>query len=321
MSPTVTAIVVVVIGVVLLGIIWAIASIMREAPVDVSAGAAPVPEAEDRLRPVLVDFHVHGDTAEVYYGVPLPSGEVDDHLQDILRHDAAMVLHDKRAHGLPIDQVVRAVVYGRRGDQFVRVGEIELEEPGVIPDVVAPELVPHAAAGGFDPIANLDVQEFEVVPGLAPQSPDEGLPSFREDLTLVRSVEAMLRAAGVDPETMSLSEFALTLLQVGGYQLTLEHLGSGIGGGSPAEMYRGSRGGAMTLVEIVPQAAGEYPELSESAINAFVVEVAERAPQRGLLITDKMGPYIIYEKEKADPRCRFITRERLQAFADSFALR
>jgi hypothetical protein len=37
-------------------------------------------------------------------------------------------------------------------------------------------------------------------------------------------------------------------------------------------------------------------------------------------VTDKFGPYVMYEKERRDPRCRFITRERLQVFVDSFAL-
>jgi hypothetical protein len=38
------------------------------------------------------------------------------------------------------------------------------------------------------------------------------------------------------------------------------------------------------------------------------------------LITDKYGPYMIYDKERRNPKLRFITRERLQPFVDSFAL-
>jgi hypothetical protein len=321
LNPTVTAIVVVVVGVVLLGIIWALGSIMREAPSDVSAKSGSIPPSEDQLRPVLVDFHVHGDTAEVYYGVPLPDAEIDEHLRDVLLHDASMVLHQKRSHGLPIDQVVRAVVFGSRGGSPVEVGEVELEEPGTIPEIVAPELIPHAAAGGFDPLAHMEELELEVVPGLATRAPDAGLPPFRDDLTLIKSVESKLRAAGVDPDVMTLPEFALTLLRIGGYELVLERRGSSMPDGSSAEMYRARRAGSDVLVVIVPQLPGEHPELAERDVNAFVIEVAQRAPDRALLITDKCGPYIIHEKEKADPRCRFVTRERLQSFADSFALR
>ncbi len=317
-------VVAVVLVVVILALIWALASAMRSTPKDVSrsvGAVGPVGPAPDQLRPVLVDFHVHGDTAEVYYGVPLPSGGIDDHLRDVLFHDASLVLHEKRSHGLPIGQVVRAVGYGRRGEDPVEVGVIDLEEPGVIPEIAAPELVPHAFSAGFDPLAHIGEQEFEVVPSLASRTPDEGLPPFYEDLVLARSVESKLRAAGVDPEHMTLSEFALTLLAAGGYQLVLERLGSSMPDGSSASMYRAQGGGTDALVVIVPQSPGEHPELSERVINAFIVEVAQRSPQRALLITDKTGPYIIYDKERADPRCRFITRERLQAFADSFALR
>ena len=321
MSPTVTAIVVVVIGVVLLGIIWAIVSIMKEAPGDVSVGSGSIPEAEDRLRPVLVSFHVHGDTAEVHFGVPLPEGEIDEHLREVLLHEASVVLHEKRAHGLPIDQIVRAVVFGSRGEGSVEVGEIELEEPGEIPEIAVPELVPHAGTAGYDPLAIIEEHEFEIVPGLENRAPDEGFSSFRDGLTLIKSIEVGLRAAGVDPETMSFREFVVTLMRIGGYELVLDRVGTATEDGSSIEMYRGRRGGSDVLVVIVSQTPGGYPELSERVIDAFVIAVAERNPQRALLLTDKMGPYLIHEKEKADPRCRFITRERLQAFADSFALR
>ncbi len=317
-------VVAVVLVVVILALIWALASAMRSTPKDVSrsvGAVVPAAPAPDQLRPVLVDFHVHGDTAEVYYGVPLPAGEIDEHLRDVLLHDASIVLHEKRSHGLPIAQVVRAVVFGRRGEDPVEVGVIDLEEPGVIPEIAAPDLVPHAFAAGFDPLSHVGEQDLESVPSLASRTPDAGLPPFFEDLVLARSVESKLRAAGVDPEHMSLSDFALTLLAAGGYQLVLERVGSSMPDGSSAAMYRAHGGATDALVVIVPQTPGEHPELSERVINAFVVEVAQRSPQRALLITDKTGPYIIYEKEKADPRCRFITRERLQAFADSFALR
>jgi len=321
LSPTVTAVIVVIVGVVLLGIIWAVVSIMREAPGDVSAASGIIPDAEDRLRPILVGFHVHGDTAEVHFGVPLPEGDVDDHLRDVLLHEASVVLHEKRSHGLPIDQVVRAVVFGNRGEAVVEIGEIELEEPGQIPEIAAPDLVPHAGDAGFDPLAIVEEQEFAIVPGLENRAPDEGMVPFRDDLTLIKSIEMELRAAGLDPDTMSFREFVVTLMRIGGYELVLERVGTAAEDGSSVEMYRGRRGGSDVLVVIVSQTPGGYPELSEQVIDAFVIAVAERNPQRALLITDKTGPYVIHDKEKADPRCRFITRERLQAFADSFALR
>jgi hypothetical protein len=39
-----------------------------------------------------------------------------------------------------------------------------------------------------------------------------------------------------------------------------------------------------------------------------------------MLITDKFSPYSMYERERRDTRTIYVTRERLQAFADSFGL-
>jgi hypothetical protein len=320
LSPTVTAIVVVVIGLVLVGVIWAAVSALKSTPSDAAARSGLSPVSEDRLRPILMDFHVRDTTAMIYYNVPLPDGDVDEHLKDLLCHDASLVLHDKRASGLPIDHVVTAMVFGRRGDTSVEIGVMELESPGVIPEIVAPELIPHASKAGYDPLAHLGEQEFEVQPGVAGREPREGLGSFLDEITIARSVEAELRGAGVDPSDISLEDLALALLRIGGYEVAVGRAGVSIPESGTAEMFTARKAGSEALVVIVPHASGEHPELSERAVNAFVIVVAQQNPQRALLITDKFSPYIVYEKERSDPRCRFITRERLQAFVDSFAI-
>ncbi len=320
MSPTVTAIVVVVVGIVLLGIIWAVVSMMKSASSDVSAGSDSSQVARDQQRPILADFHVRGDSVEIYYAVPLPDGEIDDHLRNLLCYDASRVLHEKRARGLPIAQVTRATVFGRRGDDAVQIGARDFEEPGLIPEIAAPELVPHASIAGYDPLAHLGEQEFEVRVGVADGVSKEALGSFLDGITVAKSVETRLRAAGVDPTNVSLTDFALALLKVGGYEVVLGRAGVSIPSGGTAEMYTTRKAGSETLVVIVPHGHGEHPELSERVVNAFVIEVAQQNPQRALLITDKFSPYVVYEEERSDPRCRFITRERLQAFVDSFAL-
>ncbi|MEA2010686.1 MAG: hypothetical protein U9N78_08280 [Actinomycetota bacterium] len=256
----------------------------------------------------------------IYYNVPLADGDVDEHLKDLLCHDASLVLHDKRASGLPIDQVVTATVYGRRGDSSVEVGVMELESPGVIPEIAVPELIPHASMAGYDPLAHLGEQEFDVQPGVAGREPKEGLGSFLDEITIARSVEAELRGAGIDPLAVSLEDLALSLLRIGGYDVTVGRAGVSAPEGGTAEMFTARKAGSEALVVIVPHASGEHPELSERIVNTFVIEVAQQNPQRALLITDKFSPYIVYEKERSDPRCRFITRERLQAFVDSFAI-
>ena len=314
MSPTVTVIVAIIVGLVLIGIVWAIVSAVRSTTSDSFLTSRPTPDAQDRLRPKLVDFHVNDATARIYYGVPLPDGDIDDHLKDLLCHDAPLVLHEKRAHGLPIEQVVRAEVFGQRDGQPIEVAVLELEEPGVIPELVVPDLVPHAAASGYDPLAHVGNEEFEIQPGVASNVPKEGLPPFSEDITFAKSVEAELRAVGVDPYNTPLSDLSLALLRIGGYQVSRASAGA-------ANTHIAQKAGSTALVVVHEHQVGEHPELSEQAVNSFVIAVAQSNPQRALLITDMFSPYIVYEKERSDPRCRFITRERLQPFVDSFAFR
>lgn len=311
MNPTATAIVAIVVGLVLVGIVWAIVSAVRSTTDSSFLSADQAPEAQDRTRPVLADFHVHDDTARVYYGVPLADGDVDPHLRELLCQDALLVLHDKRAHGLPIDQVTRAEIYGQRAGEPVEVAVLELEEPGEIPELAIPELVPRSAAGGYDPLAHLGEQEFDIRPGVGGSEPKGGLPPFSDEIELAQSVESQLRAIGVDPHDVSLSDLTLSLLKIGGYSVTPRS----------DDSYLAQKAGAISLVVVQEHRAGEHPELSEQAVNAFVIAVAQTNPQRALMVTDKFSPYVVYEKERSDPRCRFITRERLQPFVDSFALR
>jgi hypothetical protein len=262
----------------------------------------------------VADFHVQGDTATVSYDVPLPPGEVDEHLRDLLLHDAALVVREKSAAGLPIDQVHRVRARGLRDGEYVEAGVLELAEPGVVPELVAPDLVPHAATAGLDPLAHIGEQEFAVQPGIAPPTPGEGLEPIGSELELSRGVETSLRAAGIDPDTAGLEDLTLGLLALGGYSV------SPAGGQGAASRYLAHSGGEETLVEVLPHRAGEHPELSEQALNEFGVVFAEQNPTRAMLITDKYGPYAIYERERRNPKCKFITRERLQAFVDGFAL-
>ena len=320
MSPTVTAIIVVVVGLILLGIVWAVASLMRSTASDVSAGSTPARVAHDQLRPILLDFHVRGDVAEIFYAVPLDEGEIDDHLRDLVRHDASLVLHEKKTHGLPIAQVTRARVHGRRREQAVLIDVMELEAPGEIPEIAAPELVPRASASGFDPLALFDEKDFKVQPGVADRVSDEELPPFLDEIVIAKPIEAQLRAAGIDPTEVSLRDLALSLLRTTGYEVVVGRVAVSTVESGSAEIYTARKAGNEMLVAIVPHHEGEHPELLERIVNTFVFEVAQLNPQRALLITDKFGPYLVYEKERSDPRCRFITRERLQDFVNGFAI-
>jgi hypothetical protein len=276
--------------------------------------------SESRPRPVLADFHVTGSEANVCYDVPLPEGPAGSRLRDILSRDAVDVLREKREHGLPIDQVDHIRVCAMRDGEVAELAVVDLPEAGQLPELVAPELVPHAPVSGYDPLARLDKEKFRVDAGVDASSKAEGLPPFAEELHIPESVEAELRALGTDPREVTLNDLALDLLRIGGYQVSVDRLGLMTLGGGAADVYHATKDGVRWLVVVVGHSSGEYPELSEGDINAMLIAVGRDNPDRALLVTDKFGPYIMYEKEKRDPRCRFITRERLQVFVDSFAL-
>jgi hypothetical protein len=273
-----------------------------------------------RPRPVPVDFHVRGEEAAVYFSVPLGPGDVDDVLRDLLLHESIEVYRGKRGHGLPLEGVTQVVAYGRRGDDYVAVGSVDLPAGGQLPELAAPDLVPHTALAGYDPLAHLGEQEFDIEPSVATPDEESELGPISADVKLTRSTESGLRAQGVDPDDMGLEDLTLGLLRMSGYRLSVERTGFQTDDGSKVDIYIADRAGDRTLLGILPHRPGEYPEVSERAINQFVVSVAEVGPRRAFLVTDKFGPYMMYEKERRDARVRFVTRERIQTFVDGFAL-
>jgi hypothetical protein len=271
-----------------------------------------------RVRPEVAAFHVRGDAAHVEFAVPLPPGDPGDHLRRLLQHEAVAVLREKRDHGLPVDDVTMVVVYGQRDGAPVEVGRVE-PEADTVPEVAAPDLLPHAPTAGFDPLAHLGEQEFEIVPGVTVSSEEGSLPPVGQSIELSGPTEGALRARGIDPATASLSALALGLLEVAGYQVTPSGATLYSGTGKETAVYRAARGGRSTLIAILESEPGEYSLLSERAINEMIVLSGQKS-LAGFLITDTYAPYLMYEKERHS-KVRFITRERMQAFVDSFALR
>lgn len=280
----------------------------------VPGGGAAAPETDagfDRLRPPYREFHVRGEDALVYFDAPVPVGGADDALRDLLVKEAVEVVREKRSHELPIDDVTTVRAFGRRDHQDVEVGSVSLDTPGQLPSIDLPPAAPHASHVTFDPLGHLAEQQFTMKPGTEAQPADAGLKSLASELTLTSNIEAGLRAQGVDPASMTATELTLGLLRVGGYTVT--------SGGSEGS-YVAARGGTRTYLVVVDHVAGEYPELAEQTINEFMVGFATSGTGRGMLVTDKYSPFVVYDKERREPRVKFITRERLQAFVDSFSM-
>jgi hypothetical protein len=274
--------------------------------------AVSVPEIDvEHPRPTVAEFHVRGDEAMVTFDVPLLEGHVDDVLRELLLHEAVEVVREKR-HTLPIDMVTRVVALAGRVGEPRRVGAVDLPEPGVLPP---PSVVPPSFQLGhiaYDPLE----EEFagdkpEHVPSLADTKVPDRLAPIGSELRIPRAVDVGLRALGIDPDTMQSGDLVRAMLSMFGYRIVP---------GVMPDTFTAEKGGVRTLLRQVPHEVGSYPELEAQAISQFVADFVGARTDRALLVTDKFGPFDIYERERRDPRCRFITRERLQKFVDSVAL-
>lgn len=256
------------------------------------------------------EFHVVANAASIVFAVPVPRQGPDPVLRDLLLHHAAVVLRDKK-QSQPLRGVDVAIVYGRSGADQIEVGRVDLRRPAHLDELVMPELLPLRATNETDPLRRLDDFDSHSVIPLAASGEHDDLEPIRKEIRLTAGLDAGLRSLGIDPVQMPVSELGRGLLTLLGYRMERTASGHQVA----------MRHGLRTYVHFVDHEPGSYPELEESQINSFLVGFASTRCDRGLLLTDKYGPYSVYEKERANPRCSFITRERLQAFVDSVALR
>ena len=117
--------------------------------------------------------------------------------------------------------------------------------------------------------------------------------------------------AATAPATAGAGDVVIGIMRLAGHHI--ENKGD--------DTHHVTRAGETIFVRVVPHTAGDHPELNEGEIRRFAVEFAGSGADRGLLVTEKYSPFEIYERERREPRVRFVTRERLQAFVDALALR
>ena len=254
------------------------------------------------------DFRVVDHEILIEFAVPLAAEGADEVLTDLLKHHAIEIIKDRKRRGQPLEGIPVARVSALCGGEPREVAVIELDRSIERIDIEIPDLVPQPQSLGYDLLDRFG----EGLEGRATPSTDgrtDDLAPLGEELRLTAGVSAGLRSFGVDPEQMSATDLAVGLLRLGGYQVTERKDG-----------YLAVGSGATTLVVAVDHEPGDHPELTESAVNAFLVAFASARTDRGLLITDKYGPYLIYQKERANPKITFVTRERLQGFVDAVAV-
>jgi hypothetical protein len=271
--------------------------------------SAPAVGEATRRRPD-AEFHVVDNAAQVTFDVPLPAEGADPVLRDLLLHQATELIRDRKRRGQPLEGIEMVRVSAKRDGKAIEVASLELTELDELPEVAPPMPLARTVAEDHDPLRQLDESDMKQTTSSADTTALDQLEPVGADIRLTAGLAAGLRSIGIDPDTMSVEDLGVGLLELAGYNLRARGDGT----------YVASGGGTTTYVAFAPHEAGSYPELESSAINQFLVGFSSARTDRGLLITDKFGPYEVYEKERSNPSCRFVTRERLQSFVDSIAL-
>lgn len=258
-------------------------------------------------RPRVADFHVRNDAALVLFDVTV-AGEPDAHVAELLTAQALEVVREKQEH-LPIAQVTKVVAQAKRNGESVEVGRVKLETPGELPPPLPMPQAPHASTIAGDPLAAYAETLSGAAPAVAPVSRDTELGPAGSELSLSDDIVHHLAQEGYEVLSVTAGELALELLEVAGYTITK---------GTKPNTYLATRGGVTTYLYVVE--LGDYPEVGSQDINSFMVDFMSSKADRGLLISDRYGPFEVYEREKREPRVRFVTRERLQGFVDALTV-
>ncbi|HEX2420658.1 MAG TPA: hypothetical protein VHL55_03580, partial [Acidimicrobiia bacterium] len=242
----------------------------------------------DRPRPDVAEFHVDGTHAIVRFDVPLGDDETDEILSDLLVREAIEVVREKR-HSLPLSHITEVVAMAGRGD-VRRVGSAKLDQPGTLPPRAEGVDILNLSALGDDPLlaSFREKSESSILPGVEAHERSDDLAPLSNEIRLPKAVATGLRAQGIDPGNLSPGDLVTGLLTLFGYQV------------NPAGLtaWMASKAGETTYLVEERHEPGEHPELEESAIRKFLIEFGSSGANRGMLVTDKYGPFEIYELER-----------------------
>ena len=297
-------------GLVVLGVVAVVAFFLLRDRTDAVTDTEDLVAGSGRVRRPDANFHVVAKEARVAFDVPLPPEGVDPVLRDLLLHQATELLRDRIRRQQPLEDIELIRVYAKRAGEDSEVGTIELTGPNELPEVAVPMPLARTVGEDHDPLRALGDDDAKQVMAPAESARLDQLAPIGTDLKLTAGLSAGLRSLGIDPARMTVVDLGLGLLQLAGYSISER------GGGT----FVATGGGSSSFVRFVEHEPGSYPELESGAITEFLVGFSSARTDRGLLITDKFGPYEVYEKERSNPSTRFVTRERLQGFVDSVAL-
>lgn len=260
-------------------------------------------------RPKVAEMHVVGDEARVTFDVPVPEGE-DEVLAELLTHEAVEVVREKR-HTLPMGDVHHVVALAGRGGEVREMGRRTLDTPGTLPPASPAMSILALGTIAADPLEHQFEEHIEHVPQTSAPAPEDALRPIGQELLIPKAVDTGLRAQGIDPNRMSAAELVTGMLSLVGYHVVP---------GSAEGTWMATKGSSRTFISADPYEPGGYPEVDEETIRRFLIEFQSAGADRGLLVSEKYAPFEVYEKERREPRVRFVTRERLQKMVDSLAL-
>lgn len=273
------------------------------------AVVTPEPVMVSRPRPPVVDFHVRDEEARVYFAVAAPA-EPDDVLNDLLVDEAIEIVREK-AGVLPLSMVHYVVAFGTSNGIAVEMGRAKLDTPGRLPVRPVEASILNLSAIAADPLAGrFDAAAVSVPETVVPTRSDT-LPPVVKELQLPRAVAVGVRAQGIDPETMSAGDLVVGMLRLVGYAVEA---------GPVPKTHIATKDGIRTFIRQDDYRDGDHPEVSIEALDRFAFEFQAAQANRAIYVSDKYGPFDIYERERRDKRVRFITRERLQDLIDGLAV-
>jgi len=250
------------------------------------------------------------------FGVPLGDSEAGQHLIDLLSLAAVEHLHKKQREGLPLDGVTRIDVQAQRGGEPESITVVDLPNPGELP---SPEEMRVALSPAHDPISDLATVVADATVSAQPATTGQ-LDSVAESVEHSGPTDAALRTMGVDPQTMTLSELTTGLFSAGGYTVQDGASTISVSSEPTAEVYKFAKPGQDAFAVVLPHTLGDHPEVPDKVFTEIAIAAGQSNVGQILLITDKFGPYSMYQREKRTKNVVFVTRERLQAFVDSFGL-
>jgi len=257
--------------------------------------------------PNLEDLSVSGDTVRVTFAVPMVGD--DPILSELLSYYALEAVRRARRN-LPLEGLKGVEVFASHRDRTRKVCRVDFDEPGHLPENVPVPDIAKLSEVMDDPLDDVfGAPKTSKAP--AQHSEDETLAPLGSFLRIPAKAGAALRLQGIDPDDMTAGELVRGILALRGYTVSA---------GPDAHTHHARKGSATVFFREVTHSRGEYPELSELEMNRFVMDMVRSRMARGMLVTEKYGPFSVYKLERRNPRIRFVTRERLQKAIDALAL-